>query len=277
VYGEMGKASVGVRLTNPVGPLFLRYPARNHKKLIVADDVAYVGGINFSDHNFIWPDFMIRLEGAAAADLLAGDFEATFAGAPRPWLADLGEVQLLSLDGRSNARGFAPIMDLIAAARREITVLSPYLTFPFTDALARAAGRGTPVRLITPLANNKPIVRDALLAGAARAGFEVRLLPEMSHLKAMLIDDEALVVGSSNFDFVSMAAEEELLAVITAPDFVEDFRRRIVEPALAAALPPGAHHPSPLAGWAAGLGLRLAERLIQGARLAPRTAIDWGG
>ncbi len=277
MYGEMAKAGARVRLTNPVGPLFWRYPARNHKKLIVADDVAYVGGINFSDHNFAWPDFMIRLEGAAAADLLARDFEATFAGAPRPWRADLGEVQLISLDGRSNARGFAPVMDLIESARVGITVISPYLTFPFTDALARASARGTPVRLITPFANNKPMVRDALLAVAERVGFEVRLLPEMSHLKAMLIDDEALVVGSSNFDFVSLAAEEELMAVIAAPALIEDFRRRILDPALAAALPAGAWRPSPLAAHASELVLRLAARRVHGARFAPRTAVDWDG
>jgi len=53
---------------NSVGPLFVFYPARNHKKMIVADDVAYVGGVNFSDHNFAWHDFMLRLEGAEAAD-----------------------------------------------------------------------------------------------------------------------------------------------------------------------------------------------------------------
>ncbi|MEO8926560.1 MAG: phosphatidylserine/phosphatidylglycerophosphate/cardiolipin synthase family protein [Caulobacteraceae bacterium] len=277
MFGDMAKAGARVRLTNPAGPVFLNWPARNHKKLIVADDVAYLGGINFSDHNFAWHDFMIRLEGEAAVDLLAGDFEATFAGVPRPWRADLGDLQLISLDGRSNARGFAPIVDLIDAARSAITVISPYLTFPFTGALARTARRGVPVRLITPLANNKPLVRDAMLASVSRAGFEVRLLPEMSHLKALLVDDERLVVGSSNFDFVSLAAEEELMAVIAAPALIADFHRRIVEPALAAALPPGAHRPSPLAGWASGFALRLADRLIQGARRASRSAVDWRG
>ena len=277
MWGEMAAAGARVRLTNPMGPLFWRYPARNHKKLIVADHVAYLGGVNFSDHNFAWHDFMIRLEGAPAADLLAGDFEATFAGAPRPWRAMLGDLQLLSLDGRSNAQGFAPVMDLIDAARTRITVISPYLTFPFTHALARASARGVAVRLITPLANNKPVVRDALLAVAAKAGFGVRLLPKMSHLKAMLIDERALIVGSSNFDFVSLAAEEELMAIITAPAPVADFRRRILDPALAAALPPGAWRPSPAAGLAAGLVLRFADRLVQGARLAPRSAVDWRG
>jgi len=277
MYGEMAAAGAGVRLTNPVGMFFSRFAARNHKKLIVADDVAYLGGVNFSDHNFAWHDFMIRLEGAEAARLLAEDFEATFAGAPRAWRADLGDLELVSLDGRGNARGFGPILDLIDAARGGITVLSPYLTFPFTDALARAAGRGTPVRLITPLANNKPMVRDALLATAERAGFEVRLTPGMSHLKAMLIDDKHLIVGSSNFDFVSVAAQEELMAVITTPGLIEDFRRRIVGPALEGALPAGAHRVLPLAGWASSLALEVAVKVARGARLAPRTAIDWRG
>jgi cardiolipin synthase A/B len=275
MYSDMASAGAAVRLTNPVGPFFTRYAARNHKKLIVADDVAYLGGVNFSDHNFAWHDFMIRLEGAAAADLLAGDFEATFAGSPRAWRADLGDLELVSLDGRGNAQGFGAVMDLIDAARSGITLISPYLTFPFTDALARAAGRGTPVRLITPLANNKPVVRDALLAVAERAGFEVRLSPRMSHLKAMLIDDQRLVVGSSNFDFVSMAAEEELMAIIAQPRLIEDFKRRIVAPALEGALPVGAYRVSPLAGWASGLALKVADRVARGARLAPRMAVDW--
>jgi len=92
------RAGGRVRLTNPIGPLMANYPARNHKKLIVADDVAYIGGINFSDHNFAWHDFMLRLEGDATAALLAADFEATFAGAPRAWRHDMDDLSLLSLD-----------------------------------------------------------------------------------------------------------------------------------------------------------------------------------
>ncbi len=218
---------------------------------------------------------MIRLEGAAGADLLAKDFTSTFSGKPRAWKAELAELRLISLDGRSNAAGFAPILELIETAAASITVISPYLTFPFTNALARAARRGVAVRLITPWPNNKPLVRDALLATAAKAGFEVRLLPAMIHLKALLIDETKLVVGSSNFDFVSLAAEEELLAVISRPSLVEDFRRRIVEPALSVASPAVAQSPSALAGAAASLALRLAAGLVQAARFAPRGVVEW--
>lgn len=102
MFARLASEGVRVRMTNPVGPFFARYPARNHKKLILADNVAYIGGINFSDHNFAWNDFMLRLEGPAAADFLGADFEATFTGAPRPARADLGELRLYSMDGRSN-------------------------------------------------------------------------------------------------------------------------------------------------------------------------------
>ncbi|MGI9169852.1 MAG: phospholipase D-like domain-containing protein [Caulobacteraceae bacterium] len=275
MWDQMAGAGAAVRLTNPAGPLFRRFPARNHKKLIVADDVAYIGGVNFSDHNFAWDDFMIRLDGREAADLLAADFEATFAGAPRAWRASLGDLELLSLDGRSNAEGFGPILDLIDAAREAIEVISPYLTEPFIGALARAARRGFHVRLITPLANNKPLVRDALLAAAKRADFEVRLLPEMSHLKAMLIDGEALVAGSSNFDFVSLAAEEEMMAVIARPALIAAFRTRVLDPALERSVSAESHRPGRVAGWASGLALGLASRLIGGAGAAPRGAVEW--
>ncbi len=275
MFAGLAAAGVEVRITNPVGPWLGRYPARNHKKLILADTVAYLGGINFSDHNFAWRDFMLRIEGAAEAAFLADDFAATFAGTPRAARGAFPALVLASLDGRSNAAGFAELIALLDAARREITVISPYLTFPFTDALARARRRGVTVRLVTPRDNNKPLVRAALVAGAEAAGFEIRHGPGMSHVKALLIDGERLVIGSANFDFVSYAAEEEFLAIVTAADVVADFQAKIVEPALVIA-PEGPGGPGRrLAGLAAEALLRLASLAARSARHAKRGAIDW--
>jgi cardiolipin synthase len=275
MFHGLVRSGVGVRVTNPLRAPFFNYPARNHKKLIVADDVAYLGGVNFSDHNFAWRDFMVRVEGATAAEFLAKDFEATWVGDPRPAAVDLEGLSLRSLDGRSNDGFFHELAGLLAAARREIVVMSAYLTFPFTGPLSAAARRGVEVKLITPWINNKPLVRDYLLTVAAASGFDVRLLPEMSHLKGILVDGERLVVGSCNFDFVGHAAEEELLAVIDSPAFIQDFRRGVIEPALASALPAGARRVSRVAG-ATALGLlRIAEVGVAAARGAPRTAVDW--
>ena len=274
MFARLAARGVGVRVTNPVSPLLTNYPARNHKKLIVADDVAYIGGINFSDHNFAWRDFMLRLEGEAAADFLAADFAATWSGRPAAADAAFDDIALISLDGRTNRRFYDTMAERIGRARREVVVLSAYLTFPFTAPLAEAVRREVDVSLITPWANNKPLVRDYLLDFARRAGLQVRLLPAMSHLKGMLIDGTELIVGSCNFDFAGLAGEEELVAVIDEPALIADFRARIIAPALAAAMAE-TRGVSPLTGALAHAGLRIGDVVARLAGTSRRTAVDW--
>jgi cardiolipin synthase A/B len=275
MFRAMRADGVGVRVTNPIGFLLSALPFRNHKKLIVADDVAYIGGINFSDHNFEWRDLMLRIEGAGPAGRLAADFEATWVGASRCWREDFGSLTLIGLDGRANAPAFEVLMARVEAARNEVWVVSPYLTFPFVGALERAAARGVKVRLITPLANNKPTVRDYLLQAAQRAGFEVHLTPDMIHLKGLLIDDDALVLGSSNFDFVSVRAEEELLAVVDDPGLIGQFREQVLESLLASTLPPGGWRPGGFAGARSRALLKAADLLIGALPYRRRSARDW--
>jgi cardiolipin synthase len=51
----------------------------------------------------------------------------------------------------------------------------------------------------------------------------------MAHLKAMLIDDEYLIVGSSNFDFLSSELMQEIVAVITHRQTIAEFRERVLD------------------------------------------------
>ena len=275
MFRSLKDAGVGVRLTNPMGPMLSGFAFRNHKKLIVADDVAFIGGINFSDHNFAWGDLMLRIERRDVADRLAADFEDTYASRARSWTQDFGDLRLYGFDGRDNQVGFNEIITGVDQAQSDICIVSPYLTFPFVEALARAAARGVTVQLITPLKNNKPSVRDYLLRAAEAAGFDVRLTPEMIHLKGMLIDGRQLVLGSSNFDFVSYHAEEELVAVLDNPTLIAAFQAEVIVPALETALPAGAYAPSRLAGLRSHAALKAAEWLIRHSRYHRRSAVDW--
>ena len=106
-------------------------------------------------------------------------------------------------------------------------VQSAYLTFPFFDYLAEAAGRGVAVTLVTPKDNNKPRFSAYTEWAAARAGAAVRLYDgRMSHIKAMLVDDEALVVGSSNFDYLSFHTQQEVLAIVRSPEVIAQVQAR---------------------------------------------------
>lgn len=239
MIASLHAAGVRFRFTGPLGFLWRRLAARDHRKLILVDDaVAYIGGINFSDHNFAWHDLMLRIEDAAVAKYLAADFTATWAGTPRPARARFGPLELFSLVGSGNEVAIEPLLDRIRGAASSVLVHSPYLNFPFCDALATAARRGVAVRVLTPAANNRPFLRRFIHAQALRSGFDLRFLDGgMSHLKALLIDDETLVLGSSNFDFLTERHQCELIAVVRDPALIRDFHDRIVAPDLARATP----------------------------------------
>ncbi|MFW6078742.1 MAG: phospholipase D-like domain-containing protein [Gemmatimonadota bacterium] len=226
---------VGVRFTNPLGPLLVRFPVRDHKKIIVVDDrIAYIGGINFSDHNFAWHDMMLRVDDPDVAALLRDDFLATWAGEPAPRSGAFDGIEVHTLDGTENGPVFdAVYADRIDRAERSVLVHSPYLTFPFCEPLARACARGLDVTVITPEQNNRPSLRRYIEWEGARCGFDVRLYQGgMSHLKALLVDDECLVMGSANFDFLCYELQPEILAVVTDRGVIDAFRERVVLPDL---------------------------------------------
>jgi cardiolipin synthase len=132
-----------------------------------------------------------------------------------------------------------PILRLIREARESVVVQSAYVTFPFFDYLADAAGRGVSVTLVTPKANNKPRMSAYVEWAAARAGATVRLYDgRMSHIKALLVDGKALVVGSSNFDYLSFHTNQEVLAIVRSPDVIAEYRREVLEPDLAQSAAP---------------------------------------
>ncbi len=276
MFDRLLRQGAGVRVTNPIGRNPLRYALRNHKKLLVIDDVAWLGGINFSDHNFAWHDMMVRVEHPAIADWLAGEFDRDWHGLGGSAVAEIAGATLLSMDGADNPDGFAPLIAAFAGARQSLEVVSAYPTFPFVEAMGQAARAGAEVTLYTPRPNNKPIIRDYLLGVAEAAGIRIRLTPMMTHAKAALIDGQALVVGSSNFDFVSYRANAEYVAVLRDAALITEFREHVLLPLQAGSSSPLPTDHSALRSWRARLGLGLADRAIARLRHGPRIA-EWRG
>ena len=262
MFAGLEACGVEVVWTEPVRRLWRDYPFRNHRKMIVADDVAYLGGINFSDHNFAWTDLMVRIERADVADRLAAAFPSPGATSAKAWRTELDRLTLYGLDGRNNGPVFQTLMSRLDEARNEIVVFSPYLTFPFTDAVVRARRRGVRVLVVTPHENNKPLLRDFIVALARREGFQLVQTPAMSHVKAVILDHATVILGSSNFDFVSYEAEAEIVATFDDPHLALDLRRRLVEPALTEAVAPPTRV-SAVSGARATAALRLAQGYIR--------------
>jgi cardiolipin synthase len=230
----------GTRLmyANPAGFWKLRAAYRNHKKILIVDDrVAYIGGINFSDHNFAWHDLMIRITDPDIVALLARDMEHTWAGRDVGVHESFPGKDLILLDGKSNERWFQPVIDLLEGARRSIRVQSAYISMPFTQILGRAAARGVDVTILGAGETNRQYLNRYTAWESWRHGFELRLLPQMTHMKAIVVDDEVLIAGSANFDHLSYHVLQEVVAIITDPGLRAQFEERVWAPDYARAEP----------------------------------------
>src|ERR1051326_794054 len=187
----LNAAGIAIKFTNPFGASPRKLLSRNHKKLIVIDNcAAYIGGINFSEHNAAWHDMMLRIEDRDAISFLRTDFQLTWDCRAQSASAAFDGIELLSADGRHNGNAFGRIIKLIDGAQKSIVVESPYVTFPFYERLRAATRRGVGVTIITPEQNNWCFFANYARLESARSGVDLRLLRGMSHLKAMLIEDE---------------------------------------------------------------------------------------
>ena len=221
--------------------LHLRH--RDHRKLLIADDVAaVVGGICIADHwapaehgGGGWRDTAVLLRGPAVADLQLA-FERMWRRALGPMVESfttLLEGQALTLppprgDARVVVVGDRPRTQRVAAlyewladhAETSIEIADAYFVAPerVFKALVRAAQRGVAVRLLLPGRTNHPI------AGlAARRIYEPMLVAGaeiyewngvMLHAKTCVIDGVISMVGSSNLDPLSLHRNYELNVLI---------------------------------------------------------------
>ena len=232
---DLRTSGVRVGITNPAGFLWHRLPSRDHRKLVLIDqDIAYIGGINFSEHNFAWHDLMIRMDGREVAAFLRADFEATWQGSPVNAAQRFAGIELHNLSGHGNEAMTERTLEVIRGAKRSILTITPYLTFPFTDAMAEAQRNGAQVTVLSPAINNRASLRRYVHRLTRQHGFALRhYLGRMSHLKAMLIDDEVVICGSTNFDWPTYHVLAETIAIIDDAEFVTDFKRRVVQPDMA--------------------------------------------
>lgn len=275
MFAGLRPRGVGVRITNPVLGNPLRYPLRNHKKLLVIDDAAYVGGINFSDHNFAWHDLMLRIEHPGAADFLAADFDRDWAGRPAAASAGFGDLALATVDGTDNPARLASLLARIAGARRSLDIVCAYPTMPFTAAFAAAARGGARVELFTPATSNKALISDYNAGAFAGTGVSLRRLREMTHAKAVLIDGETLLLGSNNFNFASYRTNGEILAEVGDPGLIADFTARILAPLRAGASLEDHRNVPRWRQWRGKILLALADRVLARLPHGQTRAIDW--
>ena len=225
-----------------------RYLLRNHQKLALADDARIIiGGFNVEDDYFgtasdaAWRDLGLLVEGDAAARM-AGYFDALHEwviageGRLRPlnralaqWSETTGALRWLIGGPTRRLSPWARTLRSDMKRARRIDIIAAYFT-PSPSMLRRldrAGRRRAQVRIVTAAKsdNNATIAAARFTyAGLLRQGvalFEYQ--PTKLHTKLYVVDD-AVHIGSANFDMRSMYINLELMLRIEDCAFADHVR-----------------------------------------------------
>jgi cardiolipin synthase len=218
----------------------------DHTKVIVVDgERAFVGGMNIGyQYRYVWHDLMVEVEGPIVRRL-ARDFDAAWARvAPTIALLDR-RVPTAEQPAPAGASGIRPLytqpgspeilqaqLAAIRAARQSIWIQQAYVSDDaIVAALIAARRRGVDVRVILPTRGDSGFMNSAnLIATRAfvRNGVRVYAYPGMTHVKAAVYDGWA-VVGSANFDKLSLRVNGETNLATSDPAFAATLRRVLFE------------------------------------------------
>ncbi|WP_228242154.1 phosphatidylserine/phosphatidylglycerophosphate/cardiolipin synthase family protein [Porphyrobacter sp. GA68] len=231
-----------------------RYLIRNHQKMVIADDrVAMFGGFNVEDSYFSapnddgWEDLAVLIEGPAVAglvELFARLSDWTSAGHPkflrlrrasREWQWSDGQLRwLIGGPSKSLSRWVRCVSEDLHRAKR-LDMVMAYFTPPnsLMRAIGRIAKRGEARLVMAAKSDN-----DATI-GATRSLYDYLLrqgvgvwefMPRKLHTKLVVVDD-AVYLGSANFDVRSLYLNLELMLRVDDAGFaarMREFNNRYV-------------------------------------------------
>lgn len=224
----------------------------DHTKVYLIDrELAYTGGMNIGEeYRYTWHDMMVALRGPVVGQLVKNFYEAwSFNG----WGGDFAAIyrQLFSKKYRSvnketpdmidvrllytkptQAEIFSAQLEAIKRAKKRIYIQNAYFSDDrIVGEIIKARGRGVDVRVILPSENDVTIMHsnNQIMANKLwRNGVRVYFYKAMSHVKAAIYDGWA-VVGSANFDKMSLFINQEMSLGISDPVFVKELEERLFE------------------------------------------------
>lgn len=223
---------------------------RNHRKIVVIDkETGYIGGMNVADryaygsgkNNDVWRDTHFRVKGDVVESLIHSFFVDWNFQKKEPYIpmAASGNQSSLNEKGIQLVTG-GPIskwdnlslmfLKAISSAKRLIWIQTPYFlpTDALFNALQAAALSNIDVRIMMPSHTDSMLLHYASFSYISQcldAGIKIYLYePGMLHAKAMIIDDDLVTAGSTNFDFRSFENNFECNLFIIDPEVNKKMR-----------------------------------------------------
>ena len=231
----------------------LRINWRNHRKIVVIDgEVGYTGGMNIADRYVIgdknwttpWRDTHLRVTGDAVAamqysfaidwsfttrTLLTEDIRHMEQAVVNP--PDLQIVQMMRSGPTNRWHNISFVFfKAITLAKRCVYIQTPYFlpSDALLKALQSAALAGVDVRLMIPRVLDSVMLRLATgsyIKECMQSGIKIYFYePTVLHAKVLIIDDEFVTAGSTNFDFRSFEHNFEFNMLIYSKRYNEQMK-----------------------------------------------------
>lgn len=222
---------------------------RVHRKILIVDEeTAFIGGVNFHQVALKWADLTVKIRGKNLVSSIIRSFAKVYAecGGRDHWI--LKENKKLVLDktrtwivehfpGRRS--GLKKLYkEALRKAETNVILVTPYLMPKrwFVRALHQAVLRGVKVEVLVPKYSNH-LVGDTIgrffMYKLALLGVDFLLYPKMNHAKCMLLDDREGLIGSNNLDFFSFELNSEVSVFLKEPkavrelaEIIEDWKKK---------------------------------------------------
>ncbi len=233
-------------------PIKNRFNYRNHRKMIIIDKQTLISGgtniskdyLSFSSKNSAWKDLTFIINGAAAFhyyEIFKYDWESQ----TKQKFGELEPKNYASTKTKSiiqvvpsgpdvdNDALYESILYGVYLAKKRVWIMTPYFVpdGSLMDALMIAKHRGVEVKIILPKTSDQglaDISRSGFLRELQKEGVEILLYKsKMLHAKAMIIDEEVALIGSSNFDARSFFYNFEVMSFLYTKEDILKLQRWI--------------------------------------------------
>jgi len=210
---------------------------RNHRKnLIVDNTIGFTGGMNIGNpwsqeynQEDAWRDTQVRVSGPAVEDFnklfLDSWQHATDEILPtpitQPTQQGTSRCMVVGSQGLGNRKQIRQLFSVhLDKARKSVKMTMPYFAPPkrLRKSMKQAAQRGVKISVLVPRDSDVPSV-DWLREGLypSLLNWDVRVIEYLGpvlHAKTMVVDDNVAIIGSNNFDILSVLMNRETAVVV---------------------------------------------------------------
>ena len=225
---------------------------RNHRKNLIVDGVtAFTGGMNIGNMwsliqsgEHAWRDTHLRVKGPAAAQMNQLFVETwnhstdeTLDSPPYPEKQDQthqgSRCLVIGSQGLGDRKQIRRLFSVqLEKAQRSVKMTVPYFVPPrrLRKSVQRASKRGVNITLLVPRDSDVAIVdwlREGLYPKLLRWGVHViEYLGPTLHAKTMIIDNDIAIIGSNNFDILSVLMNQETALVVFDEKIVTELEQQ---------------------------------------------------